>query len=85
MSVFYLPLTLRLLQHSSDSQRANCRLLSEDSAAGEMLPADGWSDGQKRTAGSQLKYSYFILAYLYFLLLTRLIMRNVKSSCTFVQ
>jgi len=35
------------LQHSSDPQCANCRLLSEDSAAGEVLPADGWSDGQK--------------------------------------
>ena len=50
------------LQHSSDPQCANCRLLSEDSAAGEVLPADGWSDGQKWTAGSQLKISH-LLAY----------------------
>jgi len=42
-----LSLTLWSLQHSSNTQRANCRLLSEDSAAGEVLPADGWSDGQK--------------------------------------
>jgi len=45
-------------------------LLSEDSAAGEMLPTDGWSDGQKRIAGSQSKFSHisllteFFVAYL---------------------
>ena len=37
-------------QDPHHTQCSNRRLLPEDSAAGEMLPADVRSDGQERTA-----------------------------------